>query len=80
VALNPATATIAAGQPASDIDVTTDTAIPLILTGTAQNPDAVVYVFVTKPAGGGGWHNNMPPYLGMHYIICVEGYFPDKWN
>ena len=28
--------------------------------------------------GGGQAHNNMPPALGMNYIICVSGIFPSR--
>jgi microcystin-dependent protein len=29
-------------------------------------------------AGGSQPHNNMQPYLGMNYIICLEGIFPSR--
>jgi microcystin-dependent protein len=29
-------------------------------------------------AGGGQPHNNMPPFVGMNYIICVKGLFPQR--
>jgi microcystin-dependent protein len=29
-------------------------------------------------AGGGQPHNNMQPYLGMHYIIALTGIFPSR--
>lgn len=29
-------------------------------------------------AGGGQPHNNMQPYLGMNYIIAVEGIYPSR--
>jgi microcystin-dependent protein len=29
-------------------------------------------------AGGSQPHNNMQPYLGMNYIICIEGIFPSR--
>jgi microcystin-dependent protein len=28
--------------------------------------------------GGGELHNNLPPYLGLHYIICTGGRHPDN--
>ncbi|PKQ62114.1 hypothetical protein BZG01_17950 [Labilibaculum manganireducens] len=28
--------------------------------------------------GGGKPHNNMQPYIGMNYIICVKGLFPSR--
>lgn len=32
----------------------------------------------TAPTGGGQPFNKLPPYLGMNYIICVEGIFPSR--
>ena len=29
-------------------------------------------------AGGGSQHNNMQPWLGMNYIICLQGVFPSR--
>ncbi len=29
-------------------------------------------------AGGSQPHNNMQPYLGMNYIICLQGIFPSR--
>lgn len=29
-------------------------------------------------AGGSQPHNNMQPYLGLNYIICLEGIFPSR--
>jgi microcystin-dependent protein len=31
-----------------------------------------------QPAGAGQPHNNMEPYLGMNYIIAIEGIFPSR--
>nr|WP_320022322.1 tail fiber protein [uncultured Draconibacterium sp.] len=31
-----------------------------------------------SPEGGGEPHNNMQPYIGMNYIICVKGLFPSR--
>ena len=31
-----------------------------------------------QPEGGNEPHDNMPPYLGLNYIICLSGYFPEK--
>lgn len=30
------------------------------------------------PAGSSQPHNNMQPYLGLNYIIALEGYFPSR--
>lgn len=32
----------------------------------------------TAMVGGGKEHNNMPPYLPVQYIICVEGEYPPR--
>lgn len=32
----------------------------------------------TSATGGGQPHDNMPPYLVMNWIICVEGIFPSR--
>lgn len=32
----------------------------------------------TSFAGNNAPFNNMPPYLGMNYIICVEGIYPSR--
>jgi microcystin-dependent protein len=33
---------------------------------------------VISVTGGSQPHNNMQPYLGMNYIICVEGIYPSR--
>lgn len=43
--------------------------------GTMNPQAASVVVGVT---GGSQPHNNMQPYLGMNYIICMEGIFPSR--
>ncbi|HEX6293193.1 MAG TPA: tail fiber protein [Herpetosiphonaceae bacterium] len=45
-------------------------------TNTAMNPGAVQVV--VGVAGGSQPHNNMQPYLGVNYIICMEGIFPSR--
>ncbi|HEX3152293.1 MAG TPA: tail fiber protein [Gemmataceae bacterium] len=37
-----------------------------------MNPAAIA------PAGSGLPHNNMQPYLGINYIICMAGVFPSR--
>jgi microcystin-dependent protein len=31
-----------------------------------------------QPSGGGQGHENMPPFLGLNYIIALEGVFPSR--
>lgn len=40
--------------------------------GTMLNPQTVAV------EGGGGPHENMPPYLALNFCIAVEGIFPDR--
>ncbi|MCI3937690.1 tail fiber protein [Chryseobacterium aahli] len=41
-------------------------------TVTSINPQSVIFMGQNLPV------NNMPPYLGMNYIICVEGIYPSR--
>lgn len=43
---------------------------------TTMKPDAVQVTL--NPAGGSQPHNNMQPYTGLNYIICMEGIFPSR--
>ena len=51
------------------------TAVPSYTDGdpdTAINAKSVLFIGQNLPI------NNMPPYLGLNYIICVEGIFPSR--
>lgn len=39
---------------------------------TVINPQSAVFIGQNLPV------NNMPPYLGINYIICVEGIYPSR--
>src|SRR5215203_562757 len=41
-------------------------------------PAAAMNSQVCGLAGGNQPHNNIQPYLGMNYIICLEGIFPSR--
>lgn len=41
-------------------------------------PDSTMAPGAVASAGGSQPHNNMPPYLGMHYCIAVRGVFPAR--
>jgi microcystin-dependent protein len=32
-----------------------------------------------EPSGGNNGHDNMPPYLAINYIICLDGVFPSRY-
>ena len=45
---------------------------------TTANPDTTMSSQAIKPAGGSQPHSNMPPYLALNYIICIEGIYPSR--
>lgn len=42
------------------------------------NPDTAMGADALQEVGGGQPHNNMQPYLGIHFIIALEGVFPSR--
>lgn len=44
----------------------------------AAATDTKLSIGSTSFIGGNQPHNNIQPYLGMNYIICVEGLFPSR--
>jgi microcystin-dependent protein len=44
----------------------------------APNPANALNAQTCGIAGGNQPHNNMQPFLGMNYIICLEGIFPSR--
>lgn len=46
--------------------------------GYGPNPDVSMADTALAPAGGEAAHNNWQPYLGLHFIICLDGYFPPR--
>lgn len=40
--------------------------------GTTMDPAMI------DPTGGGQPHNNVQPYLGLNFIICLEGIYPSR--
>ncbi|HYZ82762.1 MAG TPA: tail fiber protein [Bryobacteraceae bacterium] len=47
-------------------------------TYTDQNPNQTMNPVSIGAAGGSQPHDNMQPYLGMNYIICLEGIYPSR--
>jgi microcystin-dependent protein len=41
-------------------------------------PDTTLAANAVQPTGGSQPHNNMQPYLGLNYIIALEGIFPSR--
>ena len=44
----------------------------------AGSTEGTVGKVATSSVGGGQPHNNMPPYLGLNYIICMYGIYPSR--
>ncbi|WP_027380216.1 phage tail protein [Chryseobacterium daeguense] len=74
-------ATSSTPSPSSSIAVTGTTtgrdftAVPSFVDAAPDmpiNPQSVMFMGQNIPV------NNMPPYLGVNYIICVEGIFPSR--
>ena len=42
-------------------------------------PDVAMSSAAIGVAGSGIAQNNMPPFLGLNFIICVQGTFPSRW-
>lgn len=69
------------GLPAGAALATTDDAATL-------TPGASIYQSATPntplaagsigPAGGSQAHENMPPFLGLNYVICLQGIYPSR--
>ena len=37
-----------------------------------------IHAATASNTGGGGAHNNMQPYLGVNFIIALQGLFPSR--
>jgi microcystin-dependent protein len=43
-----------------------------------QTPNTQMNAATSPMVGGGQPHNNMPPYLGVNFIIALQGIFPQR--
>lgn len=46
---------------------------------SAAAPDVPMSPLAIGAAGGSQPQTNMPPFLGLNFIICVQGTFPTRW-
>jgi microcystin-dependent protein len=53
-------------------------AVPAATGGSSYTTDANGVMGTVTPTGSSQPHNNMQPYLGMNYIICLEGIYPSR--
>ena len=56
----------------------TSTARDNIYSASAPNTPMAANTVTVGISGGSQPHNNMQPYLGLNYIICMEGIFPSR--
>lgn len=56
------------------VDPDTEDPIPTF----APTPNVYMSPVALSTAGSDSPHNNVQPYLGLNYIICLEGIFPPK--
>lgn len=54
-----------------------NSASPNVALGSAS-VDAGALTLTNNMTGSGIAHNNMQPYLGMNYIICMQGLYPSR--
>lgn len=45
---------------------------------STSSPDVAMNPLAIQPTGGSQPHNNMQPYLGLNFIIALDGEFPPK--
>lgn len=62
-----------AGKPGGNLPAAVGTNI--YASGAADSPMNAGMIGLT---GGNLPHNNMQPYLGMNYVICMEGIYPSR--
>ena len=72
-----ANATQSAATPGASI-ATPGTASGTTFGFNTSTPDTSLNQASIMSAGGSQAHNNMQPYLGVSYIICLEGVYPSR--
>lgn len=75
--LNAKTAGGTQGGPGGNLPAASDQRNSQYATSAASG-DATMAATTIGIAGGSQAHNNMPPYLGLNYIICLSGIFPAR--
>ena len=71
----PATSTDPTGKSIATVVDATENAMPSF---SSTAPNVPLHASTVSVSGGSQPHENMPPYLGLNYIICMEGIFPSR--
>ena len=65
-------------SPVGNVYATPSAAIGTAYSGTSTAPDSSLRSSAITTAGGGQSHNNMQPYLALHFCIALQGLFPSR--
>jgi microcystin-dependent protein len=68
----------AGGVPATSNFDDPDTGNNVVVNSYAAQPNGMAAPQAISPTGNGQPVNIMPPYLGLNYIICIEGAYPPR--
>lgn len=62
----------------SFVPVFTDTTVPFYANEQSGDQQLQMHPETVMPAGNSQPHQNMQPYIGSNYIICIAGIFPSR--
>ncbi|HEX2748264.1 MAG TPA: tail fiber protein [Verrucomicrobiales bacterium] len=65
-------------NPVGNIIATDASGGTALFSNAAPNGNAAAASVTVGAAGGGQSHNNVQPYLGLNYILALEGIFPSR--
>src|SRR5437588_180634 len=73
-----ATSTTNQASPATNVWASGQKGFGNVYTGSSPQTNRQMSSFATSIAGGNLPHNNMPPFLGLTFIIALQGVFPAR--
>lgn len=65
-------------SPANDVWASGGKGRPSVYAASNPSTNVLMNAFALSIAGGNVPHNNMPPYLGLTFIIALQGVFPAR--
>ena len=66
------------GSPSNAVWANEGTGRGIALYATSAGTPQALNAAAIKPNGGNQPHNNMPPFLGLYFIIAMQGLFPTR--